>query len=199
MPNFNKNELPSIFLFFLAGTGLSFFIFRRQFLRTERKRQRLLIDYLSEQEQLNATAHELLSFLVEIVNASARSGESEYLLAKRLNLILTSGKGEGRTLRKMFMRLADFCCSGFITAIGVDCPELTQCERSICAMMVIGLDPATICKICRYENEQTFYNKRKEIRRKFKLERPVLLEAFFKERIACLERERAMKIGILLP
>lgn len=177
---------------------MSYLCFHRLHIRKERERQRLLTEYLSEQERLNAAAGELLDFLVDIVNASASSGNSEYLLAKRLNLILSSNRGEGRSLRDEFTHLADFCYAGFITSLVTDCPDLTQSERSICSMMVLGMEPGTICKICGYESEQTFYNKRKEIRRKFRLDRPVPLEGFLKERVTRLQQERSTRIGGLL-
>ena len=197
MPNYNNHGNHFIRLFFAAGTGLSFLLFRRQAARSERERQRLLTEYVSEQERLNAAASQLLEFLVDIVNAASLGGENEYLLAKRLNLILSVNRGEGRTLRDAFTRLADFCCAGFITSLTEQCPELTINERSICGMMVIGMEPGTICKVCGYEHEQTFYNKRKEIRRKLGLEHPVQLDGYMREWIARLLRERATRIDML--
>lgn len=146
---------------------------------------------------MNAAAEELLDFLVEIVNAAAISGDSEYLLAKRFHLILSSKRGESKSLREVFTRLADFCCAGFITTLVQQYPDLTVNERSICAMLVIGMDPGTICKVCGYEHEQTFYNKRKEIRRKLALDHGVPLEGYLKDWIARLKRERAVRIGVL--
>lgn len=166
--------------------------------RKVRERQRLLTDYLSEQEHLNKASAELLELLVDIVNATTRGGESEYMLAKRLNHVLSSDRGEGKSLRDAFTRLCDFCCAGFITSLRAKYPELSYNERSICGMMVIGLEPGAICRICGYENEQTFYNKRKEIRRKFDLDRAVQLESFLREWIARLRRERSLRIGLLL-
>ena len=64
-------------------------------------------------------------------------------------------------------------------------------------MMAIGMDLVTICKICGYENEQTFYNKRKEIRRKIGLKHTVSLEGYFHDWIARLETARADRIGDL--
>ena len=96
-------------LFFAAGSGLAWFCLRRLLTRRERQRQQLLNEYIAEQEELNAAAEELLDFLVDIVNAAAISGDSEYLLAKRLHLILSTNRGEGKSLRAVFTRLADFC------------------------------------------------------------------------------------------
>ena len=165
----------------------------------ERRRQQFLSDYVKEQERLNTAASELLELLVDIVNAAAISGESEYLLAKRLHLILSCKRGEGKSLREVFTRLADFCCSGFITTLVRQHPDLTMHERRICAMVVIGMDPGTICKVCGFEHEQTFYNKRKEIRRKLGLEHNTPLEGYLKDWISQLKRERALRIGVLNP
>lgn len=186
-------------LFFAAGSGLAWFCLRRLLTRRERQRQQLLNEYIAEQEELNAAAEELLDFLVDIVNAAAISGDSEYLLAKRLHLILSTNRGEGKSLRAVFTRLADFCSAGFITALGRQYPDLSPSERSICAMLVIGMDLGTICKVCGYENEQTFYNKRKEIRRKLSIDHGVPLEGYLKDWIARLKRERSVRIGILQP
>ena len=165
----------------------------------EHGRQQFLSAYIKEQEQLNKAARELLDLLVDIFNAAAISGNSEYLLAKRLHLILSSKRGEGKSLREVFVRLADFCCSGFITTLARQHPDLTLHERTICAMLVIGMDPGTICKVCGFEHEQTFYNKRKEVRRKLALEHNTPLEGFLKDWIVQLRRERAIRIGLLKP
>ena len=140
MPNSNYYEFLLIQLFFAAGSGLAYLFFRRRLIRFERRRQQIFTDYITGQEELNAAAGELLDFLVEIVNAAAISGDSEYLLARRLNIILSSKRGEGKSLREVFMRLADFCSAGFITMLSRQYPDLTQNERSICAMIVIGME-----------------------------------------------------------
>ena len=197
MPNSLYYEILFLFLFFAAGSGLAYFWFRRQITLRERRRQQFLSGYLREQERLNKAARELLDLLVDIVNAAAISGDSEYLLAKRLHLILRSKRGEGKSLREVFVRLADFCCSGFITTLVRQYPELTGHERSICAMLVIGMDPGTICKVCGFEHEQTFYNKRKEIRRKLGLEHNTPLEGYLKDWVTRLNRERTFLIGSL--
>ena len=182
----------------MAGAGLSYLLLRKQMSRREQEHRRLLKAYVSEQERLDAAASELLIFLVEIINAAARSGESEYMLAKRLNLILTSRRGEGRTLRDVFTRLADFCCGGFITRLGTDCPDLSPSEKAVCSMMVIGLEAGTISKVCGFEHEQTFYNKRKDIRRKIGLDHSAQLEVYLQEWIDRLKDDRSRRIGELL-
>lgn len=170
---------------------------RRRLIRRERQRQQIFTAYITSQEKLNATAGELLDFLVEIANAAAISGDSEYLLAKRLNGILSSKRGEGKSLRALFIRLADFCSAGFITMLSRRYPELTAHERCICAMLIIGMDPGTICKVCGFEHEQTFYNKRKEIRRKLSIDHGVPLESYLKDEIRRLKHERDVRFGVL--
>ena len=152
------------------------------------------MDYLSESERSRQAAGELLKFLVEILNAAARSGESEYLLARRLNLVLTASRGEGRSIRELLGILSEQYCSGLMSALLREFPELTPGETSICGMMVIGMEPAAICKICRYDNEHSFYNRRAEIRRKLGLGRQVQLERYLLERSEKLGLERRRRI-----
>lgn len=196
--NDNHYALFSLYPFFIAGVLLSALWLRRKAARVKRDREDRIADYLARQEQLNKAARELLDFLVDIVNAAALSGDSEYLMVKRINLVLNSRRGEGKTFRDDFTRLADFCCGGFISSLKENHPDLSASERSVCGMLVLGMEPATISRICGFEHEQTFYNKRKEIRKKLGLEHSTPLEAFLQERIEQMNRERSEQVESML-
>lgn len=143
----------------------------------------LLDTVLSDRARINPAMRELTEFLSDIANASAISGESDYLLAKRLSRILSSPRGEGRSLRDAFLSVADGYESGLMSWLAQQFPELSRTEIGICGLMTVGLDPGCISKILGYEHEQTFYNKRTEIRRKIGLDRNTPLEKFLLEKI----------------
>lgn len=157
-----------------------------------------MINYLNENERDKKASADLLEFLVEILNAAAISGGSDYLLAKRLDIILTSDRGEGRSIRELMLRLVDMYCSGLITDLAAGNLGLSRSEIAICAMSVIGMEPATICKICKYENEQSFYNRRADIRRKIGLERQASLEGYLLDRAESLKRQRESRIAEMI-
>ena len=57
-------------------------------------------------------------------------------------------------------------------------------------MIVRGFDPSCISKVFGYDHEQTFYNKRTEIRRKLGIDRSVPLERFLNDEAARLRKEQ---------
>ncbi|MBR0223578.1 MAG: hypothetical protein IJL93_04800 [Bacteroidales bacterium] len=137
--------------------------------------------------------------MTDIANASALSGESEYLLAKRLDRILTVPRGEGRTIRDAYIRLADISEAGLITFLRQMYPELSANEAGLCGLIMLGIEPACISKIFGYDHEQTFYNKRKDIRKKLHLEHEMPLEGFLKEQIEQLRSENEDRLhGIMM-
>ena len=187
-----------LFPFFIAGVVGSFLWILWQRARRKQERQERIAEYVSRQERLNEAARDLLDFLVDIVNAAALSGDSEYMMVKRINLVLNSRRGEGKSFRDAFTRLADFCCGGFISFLEREHPELSRSERSICAMLMIGMEPGAISRICGFEHEQTFYNKRKDIRKKFGLEHVMPLESFLREMIDRMNQDRAAQVESML-
>ncbi len=128
------------------------------------------------------------------MNAAALSGDSVYLLSKRLDRILSSTRGEGRTVRDEFLVLADIYHAGLLTWLQETYPELTRSEVGLCGLILLGLEPACIDRIFGYDHGQTFYNKRADIRRKLHLERSVPLERYLSEAADRLRREHANSI-----
>ena len=131
--------------------------------------------------------HVLIEFLSDIANAAALSGENEYLLAKRLDRILSSPRGEGRTIKDQFFCLADLHEAGLLTYLEQIAPDLTRGEIGMCGMIMLGLEPVCISRVLGYDHEQTFYNKRTDIRRKLHLERDESLEGYLSGVVAQLK------------
>ena len=172
--------------FFTAGT-LTWAYVR---LRRQRKDIKDLLHFITnEQSRIDTAARLLVEVLSDIANASARSGESEYMLAKRLNLILTSPRGEGRTIRDYFLILANFYDGGLLSYLEKTY-HLTHGDLILCGMITLGMDPTCISKIRRYDHERTFYNKRSDLRRKLHLEHNIPLESFLNELVRMLQKDR---------
>ena len=64
----------------------------------------------------------LVDLLSDIANASAQSGDSQYLLTKRLNSILLSPRGEGRAIRDAFLLVSNLYDSGLLGQLSRDHP-----------------------------------------------------------------------------
>lgn len=133
--------------------------------------------------------------MAEIANASAQSGSNDYLLAKRLDRILSSPRGEGRTIKEEFLVLSDLYSSGLLTWLEEAFPNLSRNEIGLCGMLTVGMEPACISKILGYDHEQTFYNKRADIRKKLNLSHNDSLERHLKGLADLLKKEHdaAMK------
>lgn len=140
----------------------------------------------------------LTDLMTDIANASARSGKSEYLIAKELDRILTESRGEGRSIKDAYIRLADVCEAGLITWLRQSYPELSPNEAGLCGLVMLGIEPPCISKVFGYDHEQTFYNKRKDIRKKLKLEHGVPLERFLQEQIGRLRQENEDRLRALI-
>ena len=153
---------------------LALILLRRQHADVRNLLNRLMID----RDRTWPAIQVLAELMADIANAAAHSGDSVHLLAKRLDLIFTGTSGEGRTFKEAFFILADVCNAGLITSLAARFPELTQTELALCAMILLGLDPACICRVMGYDSDQTFYNRRTDIRKKLGLDRPVSLEGF---------------------
>ena len=148
-----------------------------------------LIDLVdADRSRLDPASRVLTGLLTDIANAASQSGDSEYMLAKRLDRILTSPRGEGRSVREEFLLLSDACHAGLLTWLAEQYPDLTRNELALCGMIALGLDPLCIGKILGYDHEQTFYNKRADIRKKLQIERSVSLEGFLREQAAVIRR-----------
>lgn len=144
---------------------------------------------IEDRERVNPAIRILIEMLSDIVNAAAMSGESMHMLTKRLERILSSPRGEGRTLRDNLIVLSDLYHAGLLTWLGDSFPELTRNEIGLCGLIMLGMDPACIDKIFGYDHGQTFYNRRADIRKKLHLERSVPLERFLTEAAERLRRE----------
>ena len=140
----------------------------------------LLLFITTEQYRIDTPSRLLVVLLSVFANASAQSGDNEYLLAKRLNRILTAPRGEGRTIRECFLVLANFYNGGLLSQLEKTY-HLTRNDLVLCGMITLGMEPACISKILRYDHERTFYNKRSELRRKLNLNHGVPLENFLNE------------------
>ena len=181
--SYNSNTCK---LFFAASWLAIIFYVRNR--RLKSGLDKLLEIVKTDRARINPAMRDLTEMLVDVANASAISGDSEYMLAKRLNRILSSPRGEGRTVRNAFMTISDGYESGLMSWLRQSFPELSRSEIALCGLMTVGLDPGCICKVLGYEHEQTFYNKRTEIRRKLSLDRSESLEGFLQNKILELRR-----------
>ena len=137
-------------------TGLLIFVFI--LIRRQRAEVRELLERLEADRVRAWPAIQILAELMaDVANAAAHSGDSAHLLAKRLDRIFSSDSGEARTFKEAFFVLSDVCNAG------------------------LGLDPACISKVLGYDHEQTFYNRRTDIRKKMGLDRTVPLEGYLDE------------------
>ena len=157
--------------------------------RQKKDFQDLLTFIKTERVRIDPATRILVELLSDIANASAKSGESQYLLAKRLNNILVSPRGEGRIIKESFLVLANLYNSGLLSELARECPELTHNEIVLCGMITVGLDPVCISKILGYDHEHTFYNKRADIRKKLQLSHTVPLERYLSDRSLSLRKE----------
>ena len=173
----------------LIETGIIVFLIIR--LRRTRTHIRILLQYAAaEHERIEPAVHILIELLTDVVNAAARSGDNLHMLAKRLDRILTSSRGEGRTVKDEFLILTDLCQGGLLTWLQMHYPALTRNEIGLCGLILLDMDPASIDRIFGYDHGQTFYNKRGEIRKKLQLDRSTSLERFLKDLSDQLRRER---------
>lgn len=140
----------------------------------------------------------LVELLTDVANASAQSGGSEYLLAKRLDRILTAPRGEGHAIRNAYIQLADLYEAGLLTYLKRTHPVLTPAEIGLCGLIMLGIEPACISKVYGYDHVQTFYNKRKDIRKKLELEHDIPLEKYLEEQIERLRIEDERRIRDLI-
>ena len=151
-----------------------FLLFRRQ--KADIQKLLKLIDF--DRARVGPAVRILTDMLVDIANESAMSGDKIYLLARRLDRILSSPRGEGRTVREDFAVLSDLYDAGLISWLRQNFPELSPGDISLCAMLSLGVEPICISKVLGYDHEQTFYNKRRDLRRKLGLEHDVPLEKY---------------------
>ena len=131
-----------------------------------------------------------MNLLADIANASAESGENEYLLAKRLHKILLASRGEGRAIKQDYLMMADLYNGGLLTWLQRTYPDLTRSEIVLCGMLTLGFAPPCISKVLGYDHEHTFYNKRAEVRKKLGLDHNDVLEGFLAEKAKMLEQQR---------
>lgn len=164
---------------------IAFLLLRLHYQRSEI--QELLTLIGRDRDRMVPAVHSLVDLLSEIANAAAQSGDSEYLLAKRLDRILTSPRGEGRSIKENFLRLADLHEAGLLTHLEQTVPDLTHSEIGLCGMIMLGLEPPCISRVLGYDHEQTFYNKRTEIRKKLHLGRDESLEGYLSGVVAQLK------------
>ena len=144
-----------------------------------------------ERVRVEPAIHNLVDLVSDIANASAESGESQYLLTKRLHAILVSPRGEGRSIKEDFLAMADLYDGGLMSSLSSECPALTRNEIVLCSMISIGLNPLCISKVLGYDHEHTFYNKRADIRKKLNLQHAVPLEQYLDERAHKLRSDHA--------
>lgn len=86
-------------------------------------------------------------------------------------------------LKEAFRILADAYDAGLLTRLALDHPDLTKAEIGLCGMLTLGLEPPCIGKVMGYEHVQTFYNKRKNIRKKLHLPHDQMLESFLIDKV----------------
>ena len=166
--------------------------------RQKKDYQDLLSFIKTDRARIDPAVRTLVELLSDIANASAQSGESQYLLAKRLHIILTSPRGEGRIIKESFLVLANLYDSGLLSDLIREYPELTRSELVLCGMITVGLDPVCISKIMGYDHEHTFYNKRADVRKKLRLPHTVPLERYLADRAQSLRKEHEVYLRELI-
>lgn len=156
--------------------------------------QELLNQITIDRDRFVPAVRSLVELLSDIANASAQSGDSAYLLAKRLDRILSSSKGEGRNIKNQFLVLADLYEYGMLSYLRQIAPNLTPGEIGMCGMIMLGLEPLCISRVLGYDHEQTFYNKRTDIRKKLHLDREDSLEGYLSGLIAQLKLRNDLRV-----
>ena len=154
-----------------------FFLIRRQRAEVQELLKRLEADRVRAWPAIQILAE----LMADVANAAAHSGDSAHLLAKRLDRIFSFDSGEARSFKDAFFVIADLSNAGLLTALADRFPNLTHTELALCGMIRLGLDPACISKVLGYDHEQTFYNRRTDIRKKMGLDRTVSLEGYLDE------------------
>ena len=157
--------------------------------RKKKELQDLLLYIKTDRARVDPAVRTLVELLSDIANASAQSGESQYLLTKRLHNILLSPRGEGRSIKDSFLILANIYDSGLLSQLVREYPELSHSELVMCGMITVGLDPVCISKILGYDHEHTFYNKRADVRRKLGLTHNISLEGYLSDRVQTMSRK----------
>lgn len=197
VPKFDRQlcRRSSSSCFFLVG--LTAFLCR-QLYRQKIEIRELLKQIDTKCKRTVPAVRSLTELLADIANASAQSGDSEYLLAKRLDRILSSPRGEGRSVKDAFIQLADLYSAGLLSHLKQHYADLTPNEIALCGMILLGIEPACISKVFGYDHVQTFYNKRKTIRRKMHLAHGIPLEGFLKDLSARIRHETEERIRELV-
>ena len=160
--------------------------------------QHLLTFIKTDRARIDPAVRLLVDLLCDIANASAQSGDSHYLLAKRLNSILVSPRGEGRAIKDAFLLVSNLYDSGLLARLSRECPDLARNELILCGMLTVGLDPVCISKVLGYDHEHTFYNKRAEIRKKLQLDHTASLEDYLSGRAQALREEHDRYLSELI-
>lgn len=172
--------------------ALGFLLLRVRRQKTDIQELLRLID--CERARIGPSARILVDLLVDIANESAMSGDKVYLLARRLDRILTSPRGEGRSVKEAFAALSDLYNDGLLTWLRQNFPELTPGDISLCAMLSLGVEPICISKVLGYDHEQTFYNKRRDLRKKLGMEHDVPLEQYLAQEVEQLRSSHEQRL-----
>jgi len=156
--------------------------------RCKNELQDLLRFIKTDRARVDPATRILVDLISDIANAAALSGESQYLLIKRLNGILLSSRGESRSVKDAFLILANLYNSGLLSQLALEHPGLNHNELVLCSMITVGLEPVCISKILGYDHEHTFYNKRAEVRKKLGVAHDIPLERYLFERVEHLRQ-----------
>ena len=170
-------------------TGLLLYVLHRH-RRLRADVRELISRILADRNRIEPAVHTLADLLTDVANATARSGDSLHMLSKRLDRILATSRGEGYSVKESYLSLSDICDAGLAADLQRRFPALSRTEAGLCCMIVRGFDPSCISKVFGYDHEQTFYNKRTEIRRKLGIDRSVPLERFLNDEAARLRKEQ---------
>ena len=101
-------------------------------------------------------------------------------------------------IKDAYIRLANIHEAGLISYLEQRFPELSPNEAGMCGLIMLGIEPACISKVFGYDHVQTFYNKRKDIRKKLQLEHEIPLEKFLQKQIERLREEKEAQLRDLI-
>jgi len=185
---YDSYEDLSLLPVFFASTGLivtlCILLYRRK-----NELQDLLHFIQTDRARVDPATRILVDLISDIANAAALSGDSQYMMVKRLNGILLSPRGESRIIKESFLILANLYAHGLLSQLALEHPGLNHNELVLCGMIMVRLDPVCISKVLGYDHEHTFYNKRADVRKKLGVAHHIPLDRYLDERVEKLRQE----------
>jgi len=85
--------------------------------------------------------------------------------------------------------MADICSNNLISHFAKIHPELSKSDLEFCSLICLGFPSHTMQKFYSMGNSTSYYNRRKRLRSKLKIESSNNLETFIKETIKSLDKK----------